>query len=237
MNGNIGGDFGGEGIGRIVVEDEAHIWTLEGTWSREDKPHGQPQPGPIAVPPLICYSMRDPRWIGEIYAGGETFGQSGCYTTSVAIVNSLTGSLDEPPIVARAMREAGCYEGAFLSHPDRIPLACPGLRYDGPIDVSKDGELRWHHTKANMERVFSELHDNGILIIEVDFRPDTEKYDQHFVVGLEWNEEQDDILIVDPWDGKQAFLLKRYELLWYSLGKGSLQAATCGLRLLRPVKK
>lgn len=180
-------------------------------------------------PELACYSQRNPRWCDEIYAGGVTFGMAGCYTVAVADVLSLAGYTDEPPEVARKLRGAGCFVGANLSRPDRIPDAYPLMQYDGPVDVSKDGPLRWHDGPADMERVWAELR-KGPVIMEVDFEPGGE-WNQHFVVAEEWDEVANDILIADPWSGERVLLLKQYSPVWQHW---DLSRAIYGLRLLRP---
>lgn len=179
-----------------------------------EKPHG-----------ITLYSQRDPRWRNEFYSGGETFGSNGCYVTCVAMVLSLAGYTDTPPVVAQKMREAGCFSGAYLTRPDRIPDAYPLMRYDGPVDVSKDGPLRWHKTKADVSRFLSEL-EKGPVIIEVDFKVSTAAFNQHFVVAL--RELDGDIEIADPWDGSKTMLMQRY-----AKDSWRYERALYGCRLLR----
>ena len=124
-------------------------------------------------PDLIPYSQRDPRWVNEKYAGGVTFGKAGCYVTAVASVLSTVGYTDTPPEVAKELRDAGCFAGAFLSRPERIPLAYPRMKYAETY--------RWHDTAADMDIVWANL-ELGPVIAEVDFRPTTRAFNQHFVV-------------------------------------------------------
>jgi hypothetical protein len=184
---------------------------------------------PYTVGTLTAYSQRDPRWANLEYAGGTTFAAAGCYVTSVAMICSGAGYLDDPPEVARRLREAGCFDGNLLTRPDKIPDAYPLTVYEGAHN--------WHSTSANMDSVWGALA-KGPTIIEVDFRPTTKTFDQHFVVGESWDEETGDVFILDPWDGQRVRLMERYELVWYSLlgFTPKLENAICGLRLLRPVK-
>lgn len=180
---------------------------------------------------MACYSQRDPVWRDKVYAGGVTFGTAGCYIVAVADVLSLAGYTDEPPEVARKLREAGCFDSpeypSYLTRPDRIPDAYPLMQYDGPVDVSKDGPLRWHDGPADMERVWAELR-KGPIIAEIDFITATPKFNQHFIVLTEWDEAINDIKIADPWTGTRGYLLKRYG------GPGwTFKRAIYGLRLLR----
>lgn len=185
------------------------------------------------------YSQRDPRWAQQIYAGGVTFQGGGCYVVSVTNLLHYIGYDDDPPTVASKLRDAGCFEGPNLSHPDLIPTAYPKSRYDGPVDVSQDGPLRWHNRAADMDRVWAELA-KGPIIAEVDFRPSTAEYNQHLVVIESWNQEAgDDVIIIDPWDGARVALLERYALTWFVLlgHPRALKNAICGLRLLRAAEE
>ena len=178
-------------------------------------------------PSLTLYSQRDPAWRNLIYAGGLTFGQAGCYTVAVTKVLSLAGYEDDPPTVAAKLHAAGCFSGALLTRPDRIPDAYPLMRYDGPVDVSQDGPLRWHNGVADMERVKVELA-KGPCIIEADFVPPTAKFNQHFVVAERFTEDGKDLVIADPWDGTRTKLLERYAQTHWDLKR-----ALYGMRLLR----
>jgi hypothetical protein len=137
-------------------------------------------------------------------------------------------SYDDPPAVAKKLRDAGCYSGAYLTKPGNIPYAYPGLQYDGPFDVSEDGPLRWHNTRADLTAIDAALA-HGPVIAEVDFVPVTDdKFNQHFVVIEGYTAARDDLLIADPWDGTRTKLLERY-----ALDSWSLERALFGVRLLR----
>ena len=177
---------------------------------------------------MSAYSQRDPRWLYDEYAGGGTFGENGCYTVAVAIILSPCYD-DEPPEVARKLREAGAYTGALLDHPERIPEAYPEFGYYGPTDVSKDGPLRWHSSPADIERLAAEL-EHGPLIAEADFQPGG-SFNQHFFVVEGFTPKEDDLLIIDPWDGTYTRLLERYGRENWDLAR-----AIYGLRLLRLIE-
>jgi len=181
----------------------------------------------VLAPGLTLYSQRDPRWRNLVYAGGMTFGKAGCYVTAVAMILSLAGYTDDPPTVAAKLREAGCFSGALLGRPDRIPDAYPRMRYDGPVDVSHDGPLRWHHGAADMKRFKAELA-KGPCIFEADFIPITAKFNQHFCVAERFTPDGKDLIIADPWDGTRTRLLERYAQDHWDLSR-----ALYGMRLLR----
>lgn len=173
----------------------------------------------ILAPSLTLYSQRDPRWRNLIYAGGLTFAAAGCYVTAVAMMLSLAGYEDDPPAVAAKLREAGCFTGALLTRPERIPRAYPRMRYDGLA--------RWHRVAADLEEFEIEL-SKGPVIIEVDFVPPTAKFNQHFVVAEQLTPGGEDLVVADPWDGTRTQLLQRYARDHWDLGR-----ALYGMRLLR----
>jgi len=192
---------------------------------------GEPQaiePIVPTTPQMTLYSQNDPRWKYKEYAPGYTFGAAGCYVTCVAMVASLTGSIEEPPQVADELRRVGCFNAEapeLLSKPNKIPEAYPGLGFYGWYD--------WHKTAADTALFFAELA-KGPVFTEVDFRPTTKEFNQHVVVALEWDEAKNDLVIADPWDGTRCYLLERYKLVWYSLGdERPFESAICGMRLLR----
>lgn len=173
------------------------------------------------APPMTLYSQRDPRWRDEIYAGNLTFSQAGCYVTCVAMIASLAGYGDDPPEVARKLREAKIFSGALLARPDKIPEIYPRLRYGGT--------LRWHKVPADMEKFKKELAE-GVTIIEVDFRPPTTKLDQHFVIVERFTADGKDLVICDPWSGSRTKLLEQY-----AQDHWDLKRALYGMRLLQKV--
>jgi hypothetical protein len=219
--------IGGKIVGiNLIIEGSDGNYRIEGDATYIPQPI---EPEPITAPPMTLYSQRDERWRYIEYAPGYTLGGSGCYITCVAMIASLAGSVEEPPQVANELRRVGCFGEAdpeLLTHPEKIPDAYPLLGFYGWYD--------WHKTQADKNLFFDELR-KGPVITEVDFRPTTQKFNQHFVVALEWNEEKNDVLIADPWDGTKCYLLERYRLVWYSLGVTKpFESAICGMRLLRP---
>ena len=166
---------------------------------------------------VTLYSQCDPRWRNLVYAGGTTFCKAGCYVVSVAMILSLAGYDDTPPVVAANLRNANCFSGNLLTRPQNIPTAYPRMSYHGTY--------QWHDRAADMSRIRSSL-EAGPIIIEVDFRPGQE-FNQHFVVAEEFSGE--DLIIADPQDGTRTKLMERY-----AQGHWDLARAIYGLRLLRP---
>ena len=171
---------------------------------------------------ITLYSQTDPRWKDQIYSGTKTFGQAGCYVTAVAMMASLAGYSDDPPEVARKLREAGVFSGALLTRPDRIPDAYPKLVWYGRYD--------WRKVSAKLEILRAWLK-YGPVIIETEFRPGGVQppTDQHFVVAEKITPDGKDLIILDPWDGTRVPLLQRY-----ALDDWDLTRAIYGVRMLLP---
>lgn len=220
------------------LSETIFIWS-NGKWYEFGKiaqgadrtPGVDPSPGPQIPPPphpsLTLYSQRDPRWKDLIYAGDKRHGTDGCYVSAVAMILSLAGYADSPVVVAEKLRNVGAFSGAFLSKPEKIPDAYPLMRYDGPFDVSRDGPLRWHDGSCDLPRFMQEL-ESGPLIMEVDFKHQTQEFNQHFVVAVRALDEGRDILIADPWDGTETRLMQRY-----AGADWDLKRTIYGVRLLR----
>jgi hypothetical protein len=198
--------------GKLVLEYESYSLVGEWEWERVEKD---------VKPVLTPYSQRNPRWRDLKYAADTTFGAAGCYVTCVAMMLSLAGYTDTPPDVALALGHYGVFEGAYLSHPEKIPQAYARMRWDGVVD--------WRKRPADLIRLRREL-ESGPVITEVEFRPGgaTPPEDQHFVVALELTDGGKDLVIVDPWDGAETLLLGRYAQEHWTLAR-----AIYGTRLLR----
>jgi len=183
---------------------------------------------PIERPSLKRYSQRDPRWANYVLAeeGGirYTIGSVGCYITCVAMVASLAGYTDTPPEVAEKLRAVGALDGRWLSRPHLIPKAYPRLTFHGIRD--------WRTRPADIREIRQWL-DIAPLILEVEFRPGgpPPPHDQHFVLALRFTDDGEDLIIVDPWDGEEARLLRRYaKPLW------DLTRAIYGARIVMPAE-
>ena len=151
------------------------------------------------------YSQNDPRWRDLEYAGGTSFGSAGCFVVCVAMLAQASepDALLTPPEVARALRDAGAFNGNLLSNPQYIPSAFPNLTIDS---LETRGAVHYRDTAADMEYIAAELV-NGPLIAEVAFDPRRKVYDgknwnQHFVLIVSVDLDNDTAMIADPWDGE-----------------------------------
>jgi hypothetical protein len=72
---------------------------------------------------------------------------------------------------------------------------------------------KWQNIEADLPHIISELEKHPV-ILQVDFRPGG-ALDTHFVLALRYTD--NDIDIIDPWDGSQTKLLRRYALADWNL--------------------
>jgi len=83
-----------------------------------------------------------------------------------------------------------------------------------------------------MDRVTRALA-GGPVVAEVDFDYRDLDVDQHFVVLLRRWGGEDEVEIVDPWDGQRVGLVERYFNPRWPAPKGRVARVLTGLRLLR----
>jgi hypothetical protein len=198
--------------GKMVLDFEDCQLIGEWGWSKVEKP----PTGNSLVP----YSQRDPRWSSiEIYPG-YTLGGVGCLITCVSMVASLAGYDDTPDEVLSNLKTAGAMRAQYLAHPEKIPSAYKNLEWLGARD--------WRKKAADLDNL-KDLLSYGPVIIEVEFKPggDPPPTDQHFVLAKGFTENDQDLEIIDPWDGAETRLLERY-----ALSQWNLKRAIYGARLL-----
>lgn len=164
------------------------------------------QPKNIEFEGPISYSQNDPRWAQQRYAAELTFAQAGCYVCCVAMLNTLTGATDTPPQVAALMCKAGCFDGEMLSKPHLIPNALPNLEW--PTGAY------WNRTKSALsdsewDMVKSKILVDQAIILKVDYKPANGVFNMHFVLAVDLSGD-DDLIILDPIDGKRVSLIERY---------------------------
>lgn len=154
---------------------------------------------------VAAYSQNDPRWAGQVYAGGTTFASAGCYVVCVSMLATFAGYADTPPQTAARMRSAGCFSGNMLSYPQRIPTAYPKLEWPPDAYFNREGDRLKKETWFSIGPMLM----RGPLILKVDYKPENYKFNMHFILATGAIGDAD-LEIVDPIDGQRSTLLERY---------------------------
>lgn len=178
------------------------------------------------------FSQNDPLWRDLEYAGGTTFGDAGCFVVCVAMLAQIVYGITfmDPVDTAKLLRKAGAFSGNLLSNLENIPVAFPDLMLKSP---ETRGAIHYRDAAADMEYIAGELTD-GPLIAEVAFDPRRKVYDgknwnQHFVLIVSIDLENDTAMIADPWDGE----LKELTASRYAIPGWKASRIITGLRLVR----
>lgn len=167
-------------------------------------PKAGPDPCTECLPMNILYSQRDPRWanvvLGQNTGHTKTIGNYGCLLTSYNIMAVYLGLTNDTPNQFNArMINAGAFTGPYIKA-GALSMAFPIMKYNG---YKPRGEELNDTIKAYI--------DVGYPVpVEVDFKPETAQWDQHWVLVIGYN--NDDFYIVDPWHGDKIWLSTRYNI-------------------------
>jgi hypothetical protein len=175
--------------------------------------------GSIERPALL--SQRDPAW-RDIPLGHSSFytiGSAGCALVCATLVARELEADLTPVVLQDRLKDAGGFWRANLNWA-AVPRVVPGLYFAGITN--------WKSEPADIDAVYSWL-DQGPVILWVDFSPGG-VHNTHFVLAIERTEDDNDLLIIDPWYGAMGPLL-----LMYGLRGWTLERAVYGMRPLMKV--
>lgn len=156
--------------------------------------------------PVIAYAQQDARWKADMMGGvPQTIGGYGCAMVCACMVYTQVDQRMTPGAFNELLTDRSGYniiygKEAHLAW-DRLPDILPRLRWLGRKTWTRlldDGEL------ASVMAMI----DESPLVLWVDFKPALSGMQSHFVLAVGHSE--DDIDIIDPWEGVRARLLERY---------------------------
>ncbi len=154
---------------------------------------------------LLCVSQRDSRWAKLTltqHPQSPVMEKVGCAVCCVTSLLRFVNRSDITPVeVLRALQEHKCFAAdgnAYLTW-SRVPLAYPQLTWTGAC---------WQvfsQTPANLALIDLLLKDKPV-ILEVDFNPASHAFEQHFVLGIRWEDSSVKInerrlVVMEPWTG------------------------------------
>jgi len=184
------------------------------------------QPEPSPAPEIVALSQRDPRWKDEpLGFSNLTLGGFGCAVTAVTMLASRVDPGVTPSEMNAWLRARNAFVGANIVW-ERVPAAFPALQFVKRIDWDR------RLTAEEVASIGQVLGQYGPQVLEVDFNPQTQKQEQHFVVAL--RRVGDDLEIIDTWDGQRHMFLERYgDEDGDGVPDQDLARATWGLRVYR----
>lgn len=182
--------------------------------------------------PFQVFSQRDPEWRGDQLGpdpDGGTLGNLGCAVSVAAMIAASAGLETDPRQLNAWLTE---HDGYFAGSQDgpRNLLSWQAVANRWPV-LQWNGKRVWRAVPAQMDKVREALRW-GPVIAEVDFDNTDRDVDQHFVVLLE-EQGDDEMLIADPWDGEKVGLVERYYNPEWQAPQGKVARVITGVRLLR----
>ena len=188
-------------------------WCVVGDWSNVswigDPYVGNPPPPPpntgvyLEVEPL---SQRDSRWanhvLGQDTGHDETIGSWGCLMVAYNMM-------------ARYLGLTSLYPGGYNDYladegPSPLSSSCLG-HCQLPMKVWSMMAISGAES-SHMYAQIREYLDNGIPVpARVDFRPDTGRWEQHWVLLTGYTND-DDFIMCDPWWGDTIPVSERYNI-------------------------
>lgn len=158
---------------------------------------------------MPVYSQRDPRWSGDLLGYSSlTIGGYGCALTSAAMLAAIVDPSINPGSLNKRLQDAGGFSSGYINW-GKVAEIVPGLDYVAGPD--------WQLVPADIEQVFSALA-LGPVVIWVDYYPATAQQDSHFVIAYAKNGD-DDVWIVDPWNGQTCSLKAVYAQQTWNLAR------------------
>jgi hypothetical protein len=146
-------------------------------------------------------SQRDERWAETtIGSGALKIGRYGCTTTCLSMLTDFFGCYQDPGQIAQDKTNyAGSEVNWTTLHFPTFSFRWREGSYFGPsnIDLEMIKSYLAHGDNSQTDR-------DRAVILEVANR-------SHWVVGLWWNEYENDLLCIDPWTGRSCWLFKTYQ--------------------------
>ncbi len=154
----------------------------------------------------MVFSQRDERWRSIALGGSNvTIGDYGCLLTCYAMVLRYYGWATDPGMLHGLFMKARGFDSNGNYHWDTATNIYGGTQ---EIVDARNRSL----TDAELKKMLDAINKGYPVIIQVDMVPSTTKADMHFVVGYEYRDGE--VMIADPWTGKQYSLRSRYGSTW-----------------------
>lgn len=160
-------------------------------------------------------SQRDPRWSDILIGTGSNrdmnIGNWGCLLVAYCMLAwHLELTEDDPVQLNARMVAAGAFGGPYLQN-GAFKRTFPGqVEYDGWLK-------RDRHGNEAVDTAAIELLEQGIPVAaQVDFYPQTARWEQHWVLLAGFNK-YDGFIMADPWYGDVLPVRARYDISGHDL--------------------
>lgn len=148
---------------------------------------------------IIPYSQRDPRWKDEqLGTSSQTIGDSGCALVAACMFASQIDPSTKPDELNQWLTHNNGYAQSNLLRWHKVAEYVPGLKFND--------YYVWDANGVDIEKLYQVL-DKKPAILKVDFYPGG-AINHHFVLAL--YAQDNDVRIIDPWDGQEKWLLEAY---------------------------
>jgi hypothetical protein len=147
------------------------------------------------------YSQRDPKWENQrLGTSNTTIGSYGCLVTCLAMISTYYGHEETPPTMNEKLIQHNgfangnlyCWETLHQIYPD--------------IEESKRN-TNYLLNDSDIVQIKQNLNQGYPVIIRIDHNPDSPALDSHYVVFVDYDEnDEDNFTIADPWTGNTRSL-------------------------------
>ena len=164
--------------------------------TREDNAVGTVRVQPRLQAPAPFYSQRDPRWADNQLGNSpsQTIASWGCMMTCKAMILHGRGYETDPGRLNDLLRQRGLYYNGYITQWRTANMVEPSVIYDTHIENHQ-------RTQAIITQINDYLQRGLPVMVNVDLNPRNaynSNIEQHWVLIVGQDEENDDYLIYDP---------------------------------------
>jgi len=187
-------------------------------WALEGRAYFEVLELPLIPPEFL---QCNPPWSNKLYSptGSLTFCKAGCLVCSTAAQAAHAGYNVNPISFAHALADQGAFQGNYLQHPTAITRAYPRLLWHKANDPTfwsprykrkETSLIHWRERPADLE-LLQTLLSSQPVVLEVDYDPQDDDIDQHFVLAYQYIPDpagglNDDLKVMDPMAGHTSVL-------------------------------
>ena len=172
------------------------------------------------------YGQQDLKWRNKTLGTKGTIGNYGCLLTSLAMLSSYYGFIENPDTLNEKIKELKNPVGYVNGN---LYVWGSLSRIHPQLSFKKRVETPNLLTEAQMNQIRNSIDCGHPVIIQIDFVPTTSALDEHWIMVYGYDE--DDFFVIDAWDGKEKRItdweISPQKMIWaYILKEGPIIAST-----------